>query len=414
MDRRKVEHVESHRADVGQACDDIIEGAVAGGVAGLRAREQLIPACEFGLRTFDVEHDRAMLGGKRALLRRGDRGAGLRRGERGDACGWIVARKDTQRVPERRRVARNGVRPHGFEILPRFDQFERDVCAGFGFQLDVAAERAEVVAPRLDGKQVPPDARRREGPAPAIVAEDVQRGALPILLVGCAPQQFHAEQIMAVGEDVCFHCRGLADDALHRERPALDPRLDAVDDDARRLGGLGQRAPVARRSCDDRLRALDGENANFVRSERCADIGAVERLRMAKGRTSLGTERIERQRQGMRSVVGIDQHHDAAARSAHVPCVCLEQSRDRTGRSRGLAHLACKIQRRKRVDQRIRGLDVAGQIKLSLCLGDGKILRARVAGIEHMWRRELEAHRHQDAVTGSGGRAQDAAMIIGR
>ena len=55
VDRREVEHIETHALDVGQALDHVVERAVAVGIAALRAREHLVPRGELGERPVD-EH----------------------------------------------------------------------------------------------------------------------------------------------------------------------------------------------------------------------------------------------------------------------------------------------------------------------------------------------------------------------
>ena len=54
MDRRKIDHVEPHRIDGGQAADHVVERAVSGGIAALGAGEQLVPACKAGGLAFRV------------------------------------------------------------------------------------------------------------------------------------------------------------------------------------------------------------------------------------------------------------------------------------------------------------------------------------------------------------------------
>src|ERR1700746_2693453 len=51
MDWREIHHVEAHRSDCWQPCDYVIKRTVASDVATLRAREQLVPACETGSAT---------------------------------------------------------------------------------------------------------------------------------------------------------------------------------------------------------------------------------------------------------------------------------------------------------------------------------------------------------------------------
>ena len=69
MDRRKIKDVEAHLANIGKARDHIVERAVPIDISGLRARKQLVPAREFGLRPFDLQRQRRMLCAKGALGR---------------------------------------------------------------------------------------------------------------------------------------------------------------------------------------------------------------------------------------------------------------------------------------------------------------------------------------------------------
>ncbi|MCY1215630.1 hypothetical protein D9M72_274810 [compost metagenome] len=70
VDRREVEHVEAHRANGGQPGDDIVEGAVAGLVVALRAREQLVPAGVACGQAIGLDrHGHRMTRGKRAPRR---------------------------------------------------------------------------------------------------------------------------------------------------------------------------------------------------------------------------------------------------------------------------------------------------------------------------------------------------------
>ena len=158
MDRREIKNVEAHLPDVGQAADHIVERAVAIDVAGLRARKQLVPACERGLRPLDVERDRRMLHAKRALGGRRDGFRRRRRGQHMQAGFGIAALQRADRLAQRRGVAGHGFRVDGFEIFPRLDQLERDVDAGFVLDLDLVTERRVIVAPGLDGEEMAADA----------------------------------------------------------------------------------------------------------------------------------------------------------------------------------------------------------------------------------------------------------------
>src|ERR1041385_2124426 len=62
MDRREVQHIESHRGDIGQARFAIFERAMPAGLGAARTREHLIPGTEAGLlsihhyREFSIIH----------------------------------------------------------------------------------------------------------------------------------------------------------------------------------------------------------------------------------------------------------------------------------------------------------------------------------------------------------------------
>ena len=78
MDRREIEHIESHVADARQVADHVVEGAVAVRIVAHRAGEDLVPAREsggFAIRldgVFDLGADST-----RAAVRRGHQGGDL-------------------------------------------------------------------------------------------------------------------------------------------------------------------------------------------------------------------------------------------------------------------------------------------------------------------------------------------------
>src|SRR6266700_2344159 len=152
---------------------------------------------------------------------------------------------------------------HALKVLPRFDELERDIDAGLELHLDLMAERAEVVAPALDGEVMAAKPRRGECAAPAVIAERGERRAGPFLFVDGFPQQRGAEEFMAIGVDVGFDRDGPPDDPLDGERAAIDARRDLLDDDARPFGGVDQRAAIAARAFDNRLRARNGHDPDL-------------------------------------------------------------------------------------------------------------------------------------------------------
>ena len=131
MDRREIEDVETHLADIGEAADHVVERAVAVRVAGLRARKQLVPARELGLRPLDLERQRRMLHAKRALRGRGDRLDGRGRAQRLHARLGVVPCSVWIAAPSAVVLHGTALALHGLEILTRLGQLERDIDAGF-------------------------------------------------------------------------------------------------------------------------------------------------------------------------------------------------------------------------------------------------------------------------------------------
>src|SRR3546814_18010702 len=82
MDRREIQHVETHRAYRRQPRNDIVERAVARcaehGWRCLRAREQIVPRCETGFRPFHLDRQGWLTAHGRSEARRVGTGGGSR------------------------------------------------------------------------------------------------------------------------------------------------------------------------------------------------------------------------------------------------------------------------------------------------------------------------------------------------
>jgi hypothetical protein len=113
-----------------------------------------------------------------------------------------------------------------------FFELERDVEAGLLLGEHVAAPGSEDISPSLDGVDVASRPRRHEAAAPAIVAVEMHRDAMPAVSVLGPPQQLGGEYRMPVPEDVCPHLERFSGDALHRKTSRVDRGIDVFDVDA--------------------------------------------------------------------------------------------------------------------------------------------------------------------------------------
>src|SRR5829696_2890958 len=218
MDRREVEDVETELAHVRQLRDYVVEGAVALRIAGLRAREHLVPGREARREPVggDLEH---------AVVAREIAPLGVTADER-----RVVGREQKlelrlrtfaragearhERAP-RRRVLFAGVRAGLLGDANALDGLEAHVEAGAALLRKLAEPSRPVVAPRLDRELVTRVALEREAAAPAIVVEERHRGPAPVEFGRRAVEHLRRDLLVTVGEDVGPDLDRLADDALH-------------------------------------------------------------------------------------------------------------------------------------------------------------------------------------------------------
>jgi hypothetical protein len=206
MDGREVKDVEPHVANPRQVGNDVVEGPQ-------RAREELVPARELRLGALDFDGDLGVPARQMTTLCRGDQMMRFGRCQQTDSglCVGTIQLGDEL------------AKAQPAQIGGGIGDVDGDINTGMALDLESVAQAAILIAPRLDGEEMPADALRHHGPAPAVVAERSHGRALPLRLAGFAPQQLRRQNVVAVGEDV----------GLHRDRPADD----AANREARRLGG---------------------------------------------------------------------------------------------------------------------------------------------------------------------------------
>src|SRR5450631_1616169 len=225
VDRGEIDHVESHRRDIRQARDAILEGAVLVRYATLAARHHLVPGT--GPRQRPIRDQRKQrrprqVGPKLAL------GHGVlqfgrqqRRGVAGLKIFFALLQDDGG-------CGRSSGLRLG-EQARALDRVEGKVGAGFLFELESVPPGRKFIGPCLDRIDIASGCVRDERTAPAVVAVADHRLATPLPILLAAPDQRGSRHIMAVAIDVCPDFDTLPDDTLHGKAAAVDQRIDVFD-----------------------------------------------------------------------------------------------------------------------------------------------------------------------------------------
>ncbi len=144
---------------------------------------------------------------------------------------------------------------------PHLGQLGRHLDLGLDLLQQGAAHAAEGVAPGLDGVAMPRVAVEPDAPGPAIVVDQAasaaSRQAPRVAAAALRPQQQRrVQQVMTIGVDVGRDQQVVAHHSLDRMAPAVELRLDPLDDDpaagADRLRSrlVSRRAALDRRGAD--------------------------------------------------------------------------------------------------------------------------------------------------------------------
>ncbi len=284
MDRREIQHVEAHRADRRQPRDHIGEGAMPLRIIRGGAGKHLVPACEAGLRTIDIERYRGrVFGGKRPLIRRMHR---LQRfPPRAAAQSAATASSDRIRAAMPGTIGRASIMWQPSSIS-RFTVLAGRVLGG-----QVVAEGFPGIPPRLNGEAMSADPCRREACLPAIVHDRPHRDTMPVRLVVRAPQHRGRQHVVAIGNDVGADRDAFTHQTLHGkcaigDAAAGSPRWRSASATSRaRIEILIADKPVPHGLC----RRCIGENAHLTGSHR--RISAFERLLQCERRARLRRQR---------------------------------------------------------------------------------------------------------------------------
>jgi len=240
MDGWEVEDVEAELLHVGEAGDDVVEGAVTLRIVGGRAREELVPGGEACLDPVDLERQPAVelreVGPREVPL---DQVGDLDIGHPVEERAGRIARSDLlrQRLDPLPRVGA-GSRGGLFEKDRSLLQLDRDIHPCLVLPLEIPPPGGEAVRPGDDGVLPAAVLVERAGrSAPAVVLHMVHPRLPPAPLTLAAVAKRRRQDVVAILEDVRLYAQGVTDLAFHGVPAAIELRGDVLDDDAPTVSG---------------------------------------------------------------------------------------------------------------------------------------------------------------------------------
>ncbi len=221
----EIDHVKTHRRDVRQSRDAILECAVLARNLSLAARNHLVPGA--GARPRPVHHQwkqlRSRQVGAQLALRHGVFQFG---GE--ERCGIAGLEKVLALLQDhggRGLFAGLCLGEHARAL----DRIERKVSTCLLLEFEAVPPGGELVGPGLDRIDIASRLVRHERSAPAVVAVMGHRLAAPFPVALAPPQQRRRHNVMPVTIDIRPDFDGLSDDPLHRKAAAIDQRINILN-----------------------------------------------------------------------------------------------------------------------------------------------------------------------------------------
>ena len=227
MDRRQIQHVESHLGDLGQACGHVAQRAVPARFRRAGAREQLVPGGVARALAIHGQRQPGFVPRQQLEVGIAPDQSGQRRIERGAVALLGIQRGicDARRpLRQPARFLSAGARGRLLHQLFAAHELQGQVLTGCLSLAQVPAPGFEVIDPALDGVLPAPDLRSGEAAGEAVVRQRLHRRAR-VCRVARAPVQHPAQDgIVAVGENVRFDPHDVAHHSLRREAAAIDLR----------------------------------------------------------------------------------------------------------------------------------------------------------------------------------------------
>ena len=174
MDRREIQHVESHVADCRQPLDDTGERAMPRGIIRGRPRKHLVPTGKSGLRPINVERDgRHMLRPECPIVRDAHELGRRLVEQQCHLCDGIERRQPRHCIRQSRLRCLRRVLRCRLQHAATFFDLQLQVLPSRVLGGKIVAERCPDIPPCLDGEAMPADALWRKACFPAIVGHQV-------------------------------------------------------------------------------------------------------------------------------------------------------------------------------------------------------------------------------------------------
>ncbi len=234
MDGREVQHVESHRCDVGEEFLDVSERAVPLGIVGRRAREHLVPGRVSRALTIDVDRERLAFEHR---VRIGIASRQLLQPLTLCQCDPFfpvacAVRNRMRPLLQATCVPLRSAAGDGAGKRAALLQIQLGLLLNCRFFEQPAAPAVHVIDPGADGVQVAPEQLDAEARAPAVVAQEHHGQDVPLGRAFMPIQEVGGDRVMAVREHIRLDVYGFAKHPLGREAAAVDLRSHIFDDDA--------------------------------------------------------------------------------------------------------------------------------------------------------------------------------------
>ncbi|KFB74259.1 MAG: hypothetical protein AW09_000466 [Candidatus Accumulibacter phosphatis] len=238
VDRRQIDDVETHRLDVVQATDAVLQGAMPVRHVALRTREELIPGGKTG--DWPIDHDRQRWRQLMAFAAIGVAGHHAAHDLADAQINGTALLAGSQRSFDGRDDAQHAAEilalRHGGRLLEdhqTLEQFAPEVCTRYALLADFVHPRQISFGIRLDRVLPATDRGDRKLTEPAVVVALRHRAFLPFLVTDLARLEHGRQFVMAFLVDVGADGNLLADDALDGETATDHLRLDRFDDHTR-------------------------------------------------------------------------------------------------------------------------------------------------------------------------------------
>ena len=108
-------------------------------------------------------------------------------------------------------------------------KIRRDLLPGVHFFLEISSPGHKAIDPGLESVKVSTDFFNPERTAPAIIDQGFHENPFPCRIGFLAIQQDSRDNIMAIGENVGFHCDAFVHRSFDRKAAAVNFRLYAFN-----------------------------------------------------------------------------------------------------------------------------------------------------------------------------------------